>query len=352
MLGCATQAGRVSPGAHGQALLLMERLAARLAAALTGDCSSSGGSARGASGSTRSHTCGAAAGGSCGGGSNTSGTGSSSSGQAEAGGEHLLPSDVAGAIWGMAKVPGYACEHGLLQAMLGAASQQQQSNGQQLSASELAMLAAGLTAQGLPLPPWVSAGVLAQLHAGASEFQPHDLQQLLTAAAQHQQHQQQPEVQLAQPAASIGSAAAAAAATAAEDVRALCLAVARSCLQRLPEFSPEALTGVVLSLESLGLRGACGELFEQAAQLLVRRREEAARSRLRQQQHAQALLQQAGKPQQRGQRQQAGGDLSPRAAAASSRYSVLARHDPVLCIMLLRSGEQGGQGGSALPAFA
>ncbi|GBF96578.1 hypothetical protein Rsub_09161 [Raphidocelis subcapitata] len=270
---------------------------------------------------------------------------------AAAGGGGLMPADVAGAVWGLSRVPGYCCEPGLLASLLDvarAAEAGQQHGGaaggppreqRRLSGPEVAMLAAGLAGQGLPLPAWLAARGLDLLQReGGGGLGPGDLETLLLAAAHHEQ-QQEREQQLG-----AAAALAAAAAGAAGDARALCAAAARACLGRLHEFSPERLAEVVVQLDALGARGQCGELLERAAQLIVRRREEAAPA------HGAA----AGRRRPPAQLQQ--GPRAGGAAAAGGRFSALLRHDPALCVLLLREqgggGGNGGGGGGGAAAFA
>ena len=265
--------------------------------------------------------------------------------------EPLLAADAAGAVWGMARAPGFACEEALLEALLAVAGEQheeaeqqqgvdgdhhqQQQAGQHLSGSELAMLAAGVTALGAALPPWLGRAAVALLSSPDPRcaLEPQDLQALLLAAATQQQR-------------------------ALADVRALHAAAVGACIRQLPRFAPDALAGLVVALDGLGARAACLELAERAAQLLLQRREQRQRAnggsgaRRREQQQAAA-------------RRGRGGDEQP--------YGALARHDPVLCVLLLAEqlqqqqqqqggGGDGGRGviggsiggglGSGSPAFA
>jgi hypothetical protein len=327
-----------SGGPQAPPLLLMERLAAHLAAA-AGAGGRSGGVAAAAAGAL----------------------------------PQLLPSDAAGAVWGMARV-GYRCEPELLQALVevaaggqtcgGEAPQQQQERRQQqqelgaaegLSGSDIAMLAAGVTGQGLPLPGWLSAAALSRLRARSLD--PWGLQQLLLAAAA-QATRQQPR-----PHGDSGGGGGC-------DARALAAAAAAACLARLQDFSSEALAAVVDQLDALGARGACAELsslFQRASEALVKRCEPGGggagaalgqaprRGRLR---RAPAQPQAAPPPphqQQQHQAPRAGGlghAASVAAAAVAGGYSALARADPALCALLLAGKHHLTSGGGVARAAA
>jgi hypothetical protein len=326
------------------------------------------------------------------------GASSGSGGGDGGGGQELLPSDVAGAVWGMAHVPGYECERSLMQALLAvarppqqqqpqlqqpqAAAEQGQTGGRQgvpaplLSGSELAMLAAGVTGQGLPLPGWLSAAALSLLRACARSLEPRDLQRLLLAAATQaaaQPRQAQRQWQHVAPLSGGGGGGGGS--------EELCAAAARACLSRLQDFSSEALGAFVDQLDALGARGACGELFDSAAALLVKRRAAAAaaaagatgvplaRGRRAQREAGgaadgaaaalPALLPPPARPSQRCQPGPRCASASSKvasvaAAAVASGYTALARHDPALCVLLLAGRHRlgGGSGAAAGGAAA